>query len=713
MDKKKKTGIKALSFGLAAVLALTAGGVLYAREAKETTDGDKSMNAGESAEAGNHTDSNKSSDTKKADAKTVGDAALSFLGEDRVLGKEETVYILAGADGSVKKVIVSDWLKNLAGEAELTDKSDLKDIENVKGEESYTINKDNMKVWDAGGKDIYYQGTTNKELPVELSIRYELDGKPISAENLAGKSGKVTMRFDYANKEQQTVEVDGRQENMYVPFVMVTGMILDNESFSNIQVSNGKLINDGDRSIVVGFALPGMQDNLQIDKEKLEIPDYVEITADVENFALTTTLTVATNDMFNGLELEDVNTFEELKASMEELKSASGQLVDGSSTLYEGTATLLDKSQELISGIDKLYAGAGQLKSGSETLKGGTASVNEGTNALKDGAASVNEGAGTLKNGIDALNDGAGKVKDGAASLQEGAAQVAAGAAQLDDGVKELQSGLGLLDSQNEALRGGAAQVFQNLLSAADSQLGALRSAGLNIPTLTIENYVAALTQTIAALDGNPAQESVKGLLAQLQSYQAFYDGLNQYTEGVSRAYGGSKELAAGSEALRGGTSELAKGSGDLALGSKELKDGAAALKSGAAALEIGTSELQKGAAGLASGTSKLQEGASSLADGANELYAGIGTLKDGSGALIDGVGQLKDGAMQLSDGMKEFEEQGIQKLADVFEGDLQSLVNRMKAMIDVSKNYQSFSGISEDMEGSVKFIYRTEEIGE
>lgn len=103
-------------------------------------------------------------------------------------------------DGSVKKVIVSSWLKNPGGQQELADQGELENIQNVKGEESYRIDADNMRIWDAQGKDIYYQGTTDKALPVDVIIRYTLDGRSISAEDLAGKSGRVTIRFDYRNQ---------------------------------------------------------------------------------------------------------------------------------------------------------------------------------------------------------------------------------------------------------------------------------------------------------------------------------------------------------------------------------------------------------------------------------------------------------------------------------------------------------------------------------
>ena len=153
-------------------------------------------------------------------------AAVSAGNKEEKIAKDETVYVLAGADGSVKKIIVSDWIKNALGASSLTDTTGLSDIENVKGDESYTISG-SAKVWDAQGNDIYYQGNIEKELPVGMTVTYTLDGKKVSADEIAGKTGKVSIRFDYENRQYETVKIDGKDEKIYVPFAMLTGMLLE------------------------------------------------------------------------------------------------------------------------------------------------------------------------------------------------------------------------------------------------------------------------------------------------------------------------------------------------------------------------------------------------------------------------------------------------------------------------------------------------------
>lgn len=556
--------------------------------------------------------------SENADALQAAEDAEAASAENRVRAagsagesvKDETVYVLAGADGGVEKIIVSDWIKNSAGSAAIADRSELTDAENVKGDETYTMDGGNTRVWDAKGGDIYYQGEIKKELPVGLSVSYLLDGRSISAEELAGKSGKVTIRFDYENRQSETVVIDGKQEKIYVPFAVLTGMLLDNDVFANVEVTNGKLINDGNRTAVAGIAFPGLGENLNLDAEKLEIPDYVEITADVSGFEMANTVTIVTNGVFNGVKTDALETEGDLTASLGQLSTAMNQLMDGSSQLYDGLCTLLDKSQELIAGIDRLAAGAKELA-------------------------------------------------DGAAALDAGAEQLAGGA-------KELAGGLGTLAAGSDTLNAGAKQVFDSQLATAESQL---QAAGLAVPKLTIENYAqvldgvtaqlsqggAAAADPAAVQQAKAAAAKIAALKQQLDSYNQFYLGLEQYTAGVASAKAGADQLQAGAGQLAGGAAQLDAG--------------------------------------------------------IQEFCAGILSMKEQAPALADGVTQLRDGSMQLSEGLKEFNEQGVQRLIDAVDGDLAGLVARIRATVDVSKEYRNFSGISDGMDGEVKFIYRTEAV--
>lgn len=675
--------------------------------------------------------------TEKEETKTETKEKKQETTSQEELSKDETVYVLAGADGSGQKVIVSDWIKNAVGSESVTDQSDLSEIENVKGDESYTMNGDNMKVWDAQGNDIYYQGNIEKELPVGLQVTYQLDGKNVSAQEMAGKSGKATIRFDYENRQYEMVDIDGQKEKIYVPFAMLTGMMLDSDVFRNVEVSNGKMFHDGDHTIVAGLAFPGLQENLGLSEEKLEIPDYVEITADVENFSFGMTVTLATNEIFSELDAEKMDSLDGMNDSLTELTDAMDQLIDGSSALYDGLCTLLEKSGELVNGVDQLTEGAKELK-------------------------------------------------EGAGSLDEGAAR-------LQAGLSELTEGLSALSSNSGSLNQGAKQVFESLLSTAETQI---KAAGISIPSLTIENYGDVLKGVIDSLDEDAVYdkalkqvtkaveekrpeitekvtEAVKSQVEEqvtlavkeqveeqviqsaLNMSKEQYDALveaNQIPEETQKQVQAALEEQLQSEKVKGliqantetqmqsekiqttvkqqTEAQVQKAIAEqmesdtvkaqLAAASEGAKtmiqlktslDSYNAFYLGLCSYTAGVDSAAAGAGEILDGADDLKDGTAQLKEGAATLYDGVLTLKDGMPALTDGVTKLRDGSMELSDGLKQLNEEGIQKLVELVDGDLSELSARLRATVDVSKEYRNFAGISDEMDGQVKFIYRTDEI--
>ena len=55
------------------------------------------------------------------------------------------------------------------------------------------------------------RASQNEELPVDVKVTYKLDGEEIEPSELAGKSGKVTIRFDYSQQHQEDSH-SGQQE---------------------------------------------------------------------------------------------------------------------------------------------------------------------------------------------------------------------------------------------------------------------------------------------------------------------------------------------------------------------------------------------------------------------------------------------------------------------------------------------------------------------
>ena len=633
--------------------------------------------------------------------------------------KDETVYVIAGSDGSPEKIIVSEWLKNTEKASKLEDSSELKNIKNVKDNAKYVIDKDNMKVWTAEGKDVYYQGEIDKKLPVDISVSYTLDGKNVSAKELAGKSGRVTIKYSYKNNEARTVNVDGQSLTMYVPFSVVTGLVLDDKAFSNVEVTNGRVINDGKRNIVMGFALPGMKENLGDAANSLNLPETFEVTADVKNFSVETSISVVSSELFANVSSDKLSSLDGIKSQLDEFANSANKLVDGSSQLYDGLGTLLEKAGEIKTGTLKLYRGA--------------------------------------------------------VSLNDGAKQFSEGTGELYKGTTELNEGLQALSSKSEQLNNGAAQIFDSLIAQANTELSA---RGLGAVSMTKDNYSSVLTSIIKNMDeGNvraiATQKARQTVEAQVHQNEAQIAAVvtekikEQVLQNVLNASGISMTVEAYKNALASGTipasvaqqidnavaaqmsSEQvqstiqAKVNAEInnqieqAMNSpaviQGIEEAVAKAKTGASSLTALKGQLDKynqfyqglrqyteGVDKAAKGSKKINYGVGQLAEKSKELQAGAATLEAGIKALmaggdklVGGASQLNDGAKTLSEGMNRFNKEGVQKIVELFNGKFGELSARLKAMSDMAKSYDNFAGKTEGTKSNVKFVYKTSSIGE
>ena len=665
--------------------------------------------------------------TRESDSAPREDAPAIGNTDASVPEKNETVYVIASADGSIKKLIVSDWLKNSLKEGSLADKSELQNPENVKGDESYSTGSDGAVIWDADGKDIYYRGNLDKELPVGMKITYLLDGKELSAAEIAGKSGKVTIRVEYENRQYETVEIDGEKQKIYVPFAMLTGVLLDNDVFTNVTVTNGKLINDGDRIAVVGLAFPGLSDNLALTDDRFEIPSYVEITADAKEFRLAGTVTVATNDLFNQLDPSVFDNLDELSGKLAELTDGVTKLVDGSSALYDGVCTLLEKSNELVAGINQLAEGAAKLKAGSADLA--------------TGAGQLSDGLGTLVSNNDRLNGGAASVFH--TLLATATAQLAAGgltdvptltienyhdtleaviASLSEEGIRETARKN--VTAQVEANRSLIAANVKNAVQAqVTEQVTASVRAGVEEKVLaamglTPEAYRAgiadgSITSARQAAVGSAVDNQMKS--ADVQALISANVTAVMEKEETSALIAEKTEEQIALLIEENMESDSVKAQIEETI--KKAAPGLESLNTLVAGLDsynefyTGLKDYTNGVKDAATGAEQLKDGSLALDAGMQELLDGILTMKDGAPALITGVEQLRDGSMQLRDGLATLYEEGISKLTEALEGGLSVTVTRLRATIDVSRDYKSFSGIADGMDGKVKFIYRTDAV--
>lgn len=597
--------------------------------------------------------------------------------------KDESVYVLANADGSQKKITVTDWLKNAGDEKELKDYSELEDIENVKGDEQFAQNGGEL-TWSTKDADIYYQGTTDKKLPITEKITYKLDGSEISPKELKGKSGRLEMVISFENNSKKTVKLDGKEEELYTPFTVVTGVILPEENFSHVSAENGKIFSDATRKVVAGMAFPGLKESLGLAGEDVDIPESITIKADVENFQIGPTLTVATADVMSEFGLSDIDSFDDLEDSLEKMSDASGQLVNGSKELSDGLDTLQSGTGELKSGVNALTAGMGDLKSGAKKLAAGVSQYTAGADKLAGGAKQYVDGTVKYTNGVNqyvaATGQLAGGVKDISAGVNKakgGSAKLVQAGAQLKEGLKQADASIAQAQQAAGAVEGSLTNIAAYLMPKAQ--------AG--------DAEAAKLLQQISQLKDQLGSQGGGASVSLEKTFGQYYDGVKELDKGLGQLKSG---VDTAQSKLKG-----------LPAAKKQLRNAAGELKSKGQLLKSGGGELS-------ANSGELRNGAKELLSGSEKLAAGGDTLAEGGDALISGVNRLAEGGRTLKDGMAEFDKSAVSKLtdlADAFGGDIETLIDRLNAMSDLAKEYKSFAGAPEDMDGSVKFVIETAEI--
>ena len=678
--------------------------------------------------------SSEGADGSATAADPVTTAAEQLLKHSDTAGKEETVYVIADANGKANKVIVSEWLKNQKGSDTLKDQSNLKDVKNVKGDQDFTKGSGDELTWNAKGSDIYYQGTSDKQLPVDVTVTYKLNGKTVSAKELDGASGKLTIEFNYKNNTGKTKKVNGKNVTIYQPFLMVSGLLVDNDKMSNVEVTNGKVINSGDKTVVVGMALPGLEESLGLadltdsDGKKIDIdvPQKVTIKADVSDFSLLTTVTMASNSALEELNLDDVDSVDDLKDSLKKLGDSSKELVNGTKKLEDGVGELNDKSGDLADGVDKVNQGAKDLDKGAKDLNNGAKDLDDGTNELATQVKDLPSSAQQLLDGAKSIKSALGNADSKTQTIYTGAAAIEEGAQQMSDNLKNT-NGKSIYEAA-AGIQEGAAKVT----SGAD-QL----SDGLNTAAANLDESIKLLNAAVGQLED--LQKTTEDTTT-LQTYGALIKeikGSIQYQQGVKQAL--TSTLQSGITSIKGGATLIDTYAGKIADGSVKLVEGAAKLEAGAKAIQSGVDTMISGNNGqnlnamiaglsmlsqqsgklvagtqkLADGSGKLLAGTDTLTEGTGKLASGTGELSDGTDKLISGIGELLDGSKDLAEGMAKFDEEGIQKLTSLTDGDLGDIVDRLEAVQDYAEEYKSYGGCPADLECSTKFIYKTDSIGE
>ena len=631
--------------------------------------------------------------------------------------KHERVYIVASPDGAVKSLTDNIRLENADHADEITDRTLLTAIENVSGDETFTLDGETL-VWQSGGHDITYQGTSDKTPALLPRITLTLDGAEISAKELKEKTGEATLTVTWQAAEA-------------IPALAVTAMLLPEKGITDLKLENAAVLTLMGRRVLVGWAVPGMD-------EELKLPASFTVSFHADHADLNWMLTLTTSDPIDAICKElDARIDLDLHTELDEAKALLTALQNG-----EVLPDTTGKTKDLVPKINELNAGLTQLNDGAKTLADGAKQLSDGASSLKDGAAQLNTGA---------------------AELAAGAVTLSTGAAEAETGAASLDTGLTTIGANNEKLNTGAQAIFAAILSTANEQLASsgLAAAGIEIPVLTAENYAEALDAVLAKLNPEALQASAKAQVeaavrsqveANADQVRAAVEAAVQgkVLEAVLQAAGQNMTAEQYTQAVQAGlvpaekaalvtaavekqmATDEVKAQIDAAVqqqieqlvqdntesylasdktiaeklstaqtanesltalkaqldqintfvtGIKAYTDGVSQAAQGAATLHTGLTQLNTGAAALSDGAAKLNAGAASLSDGAASLYDGTVELKNGAATL-----QL-DGTQKLMDTMTDAEKQIAEKLLPYVTDDLPKALRIYEETRDSAQN--------------------------
>ena len=636
--------------------------------------------------------------------------------------KIETVYSNLDSNGKSYKTIVSTQLTNEDKVDKLVDFSSLINIENTNGDETFSKNG-NEVVWDSNGNNIYYQGESDKELPVECKITYELNGEEISAEDLKGKSGNVKIKINYINNEKHTVSINGKQITMYTPFIIVAGTKIDNTKNKNIKITNGKTVDNGESTLAVGIAMPGMQENIGISRNKIEIPEEIEISMRTENFEMENIIAVVA---VKGIDEDLTSDLNSMYSQVNELVNASNQLLEGANQIKDGTSELAVGANKLKSGTETAYNGSKQIKNeveestrklkndntpaiDSKTLEAIKAQAMQSATLTAEQKAAISsqakEGATLTAEQKAAISE---QAKEGATLTTE---QKAAISEQAKEGATltteqkkvisaQAKEGATITEEQKEKIKAEArksvtfteeqreAIIAQAPATLTDEEKQLIVTIAQNTAYKTAEETALAVAQNIATQTAEKTAQTVaQSIATQTAEKTALTVAQSTATQ--------TAEKTAQTVAQSTATQTAEKTAQAVAQSTATQTAGETATQT---ATQVGNQAKQKF-------TNQVVSQMNTLGEALGELTNGLENIDNGVSTLSLGANKLDNGALELATGVKTFNEQGISKINNLVNGDLKNLATRIEKMNELAKAYNNYAGIQDGMDGEVKFI--------
>ena len=670
--------------------------------------------------------------------------------------KDESVYVKADAAGRPTEKTVEVVLKKIEGSDPIEDRSNLREIKNTEGNEEYTEAGEGRYLWQNSGEDIHYKGKSDQALPVNVRITYYLEGQEVSAEKIAGKTGKVKIRFDYEN-------------NTDVPFMVLSAAMLPADVFSDVEVTNGRLMDLGDQKAVIGFAFPGLMDTLKLvdyePTEEIELPEYVEIEARAEDFALDFTASVVSTGLFEDLEDKDLEDLDKLPEDMDELTDASTEIRDAAQELADGGSEFGDYLSQYFDGLSQLSEGTDSLDQGLTLLSQNISKISEGSKGLQSGLDQIDQSLAKVdlsalsspesKKASEAAQAALQSIGENSTALKEKLTAVGTNLETVQTFVKDVNAYIGQVQDLQKAIEElpapdlaaadyengwterlndeAASQAKEKAQEAADDVRDSIIEIvkGSSLPDdlgLTDEQKAQIIAQIVESIDENKVTVNEEDIEISLDAaFGEIRDGIQKEAEGQRNTLRDvSLKIAEPSvpdlEALSpekmeeitqiiGNMEQSLAVIGAYAEGMSQTASGLTELSTALTQLKAGVSQLSGGSAQLSEGLGLFEKALEAASEGSAQLSSAMKTVSSAGGELGSAYWQLVDGMNEFADGIAEFDEEGIQSLAELAGPEYKDVIRGVRAARDAEHSYTNFSGICDGQKGSVRFIIETEEI--
>ena len=578
--------------------------------------------------------------------------------------KSEIVHAKAKTNGNIYETEVDVSLRNNHAEA-ITDTTNLSDIRNTKGDEAYTL-EGNTLIWENKGEDISYNGKSEEPLPIQTTITYKLDGKDVTSEDLVNKSGNVEITYQFQNITDPVV-----------PFAVMTVLALDTDEFSNVKVNHGKVISLDDSLIVLGYALPNIEEELNLKSLDLtddidEIPSSVTITCDTTNFTLDFSSIVFTNGLLKDEENKD--SLKEITDSINDLQDATKDIVDGTGDLFDGVTSYQEYTGQFHEALIKLKDGSKNLKDALNTMNAQKSSLVQRISVLDTGISGVDSSLSAL---IEATSN-----NENTSAIEEAKNVVLAQVQIIQNAMTSLQADLVNLTNYASELN-----------TAKDSINEKIAESNTKIDAIN-QNLNSEKGSVIQKINDNQdlTDDQKMTLISEIENCFVESDALDNIDISISDTPTITTDISTiDTTALSNSISTLMTN----ALFTSSLKK-----------IQKGTSELALVAKSLNDGSSILSDGIGQLSTGADSLYSGIDAIVTAHTEMSDGLDELASGLLKLKDGVKEYKEKGIDKLSDI-----SILADRINALKDADNSYDGYSTHAENTSIETVFIVETDSI--